>query len=163
MKGEKIPEVKIDDGISVKVICGEITGVTGPIRDIVTQPEFLDVTVAPGKTFNRTIENGKTVFAYCISGKALFGKADDPFEYEYKGSGYFDMNREPFISDGSAVLFNEGEIVTVTTKDEGVRFLLLSGKPLNEPVAWYGPVVMNPREELRVAFEEFEKGTFVKK
>jgi quercetin 2,3-dioxygenase len=162
IKSEEIPEVKIDDGISVKVICGEVDGTPGPIKDIVTQPEYLDIHMEPGRIFTRSIASGRTVFAYCISGKGLFGRADDPFDYTFEGSGYFDMKRDPFISNGTVVKFGDGEQVSIRTKDEPVQFLLISGKPLNEPVAWYGPIVMNTRKELRIAFEEYEKGTFVK-
>jgi hypothetical protein len=162
VKRSQIPEVKLTDGVTVKVICGKVNGVDGPVRDIVTDPEYLDVSIAPGKTFTRNIPPGRTVFAYCIGGKAVFCKMKDFLESRFEGVGYLDMPQGRFVGNGSLVLFSDGEQVTVAAEDDAVRFLLISGKPLREPVAWYGPIVMNTQDELRIAFEEYENGTFVK-
>ena len=86
----------------------------------------------------------------------------DSFNYEVEGINYFDLRRDPFISNGTVVLFDDGNEILVSTEEHEVRFLLISGKPIGEPVAWYGPIVMNSNEELRVAFEEYERGTFIK-
>ena len=162
VKNADIPEVKIGNGITVRVIAGTVEGTRGPVRDVVTDPEYIDVTVAPGGTFSRDIEAGASVFAYCIAGKAVFCRADNPLDYAFEGTGYYDMERDRFIGDGSLVKFGDGVRVTAAAGEEGIRFLLVSGKPLREPVAWYGPIVMNTREELRTAFDEYAKGTFVK-
>jgi redox-sensitive bicupin YhaK (pirin superfamily) len=102
------------------------------------------------------------VFAYVIGGKGLFCNEKDPYAYEVGGVNYFDMKREPFVRNGMLVLFGDGDEVTVTTQGDAVRFLLISGKPIKEPVAWYGPIVMNTEEELRIAFEEYQTGSFIK-
>jgi redox-sensitive bicupin YhaK (pirin superfamily) len=105
---------------------------------------------------------GHTAFAYVIEGRARFCREEDLFAYEVEGVNYFDMQRDHFLTDGSLVLFDDGEQITVSTEDQPVRFLFMAGKPLGEPVAWYGPIVMNTREELQVAFEEYRNGTFIK-
>jgi redox-sensitive bicupin YhaK (pirin superfamily) len=102
------------------------------------------------------------VFAYVIGGKGVFCQQQDPYSYEAVGGNYFDMQRERLIGDGHLVFFGDGDLVAVAAETEGVRFLLISGKPIGEPIAWYGPIVMNTQEELRVAFEELERGTFIK-
>jgi len=86
----------------------------------------------------------------------------NPFTYEVEGANYFDIQRDPFISNENLLLFDDGDEVMVSTEDEAVRFLLISGNPIGEPVAWYGPIVMNTQQELRIAFEEYYKGTFIK-
>ena len=117
----------------------------------------------PSKSgFTHGTKRGHTVFAFVIGGKGLFCNEKDPFAYDVEGVNYFDMQREPFIRNGMLVLFGDGDQVTVTTQGDPVRFLLISGKPIKEPVAWYGPIVMNTEEELRVAFEEYQTGRFIK-
>ncbi len=158
----QIPEVADASGARIKVIAGTAGGVTGPVRDVVTSPQYLDVTVAAGKTFTHGTPRGHTVFAYVIGGRGVFSNQRDPYSYEEEGENYFDMERGGLISDGHVVLFGDGDAVTVAAEVEPVRFLLVSGKPIGEPVAWYGPIVMNTQGELRVAFEELERGTFIK-
>jgi redox-sensitive bicupin YhaK (pirin superfamily) len=150
------------DGTTVRVICGSYGDVQGPVRDIVTDPEYLDVTVAPGTEFMRATRPGHTVLAYVIEGRGQFCHADDPFAYEVEGANYFDTEVERLIGNGSLILFGDGDSLTMSTAQEAVRFLLISGKPIGEPVAWYGPIVMNTREELRLAYEELQQGTFIK-
>jgi quercetin 2,3-dioxygenase len=162
VKRSQIPEVSLSNGVSVRIISGSLEGTQGPVRDIVTSPEYLDVTIAPGKKFIHPVPQGRTVFAYCIEGEAVFCRKKNPFDYSIEGVNYFDFKRDPYIRDGNLVLFGEGEQVTVVTEDKMVRFLLVSGKPLGEPVAWYGPIVMNTQEELQTAFEEYDNGTFIK-
>ena len=158
----EIPEVTTKDGAKVRVVCGEAEGTKGPIQGVVIDPEYLDVTVPAESEFVRETKPGHTVLAYVIEGRAVFCKEKDPFSYEVEGENYFDMETSPFVDDGSLVLFGDGEQVTVSTDDLPVRFLFVTGKPLREPVAWYGPIVMNTQEELRVAFEEYREGTFLK-
>lgn len=163
VKQKTIPEVKRKDGTAIKIICGKVDGVQGPVRDIVIEPEYLDVSVPAGTTFIHNVKEGHTVFAYVFDGQAYFDKGQDSFAYEVEGANYFDFKRECLIKPESLVLYEDGDEINVTTKNKSVRFLLISGRPLNEPVAWYGPIVMNTQEELRIAFEEYNNGTFVKK
>lgn len=158
----EIPEVTDAGGSRIKIICGEVNGVLGPVRDIVTDPEYLDVTVPAGATFTRSTPAGHTVFAYVIDGRGVFSDQKDPYSYEAEGANYFDMERDPLIGNRHLVLFGDGDQVVVRAEQEPVRFLLISGRPIREPVAWYGPIVMNTREELQTAFEELRAGTFIK-
>ena len=120
------------------------------------------MTVPPGATFTHPTPRGHTVFAYVIGGKGVFCRQKDPYSYEAEGASYFDMERGPLLGDGHLVLFGDGDAVTISAEQEPVRFLLISGKPIGEPIAWYGPIVMNTQEELRVAFDELDNGTFLK-
>jgi quercetin 2,3-dioxygenase len=140
-----VPTVTLPGGATVRVIAGTVGGVTGPVRDVAIRPEYLDVTVSPRGSFVHATLHGHTVFAYVIGGE-----------------GYFDPNRERMIGDRHLVSFSDGDQVSISTKDEPVRFLLVSGEPIAEPIAWQGPIVMNTEEELRIAFEEIEQGTFIK-
>lgn len=163
VKSHQIPEIAAGDGVTIKIICGEAKGTQGPVRDIVTDPTYLDVTVPARTEFLHPTRPGHTVFAYVIEGKACFCREKNPFTYEVDAANYFDIQRTPFVSNESLVLFGDGEEVVVSTEEEPARFLLISGKPIGEPVAWYGPIVMNTRAELQVAFEEYSKGTFIKR
>ncbi len=140
-----IPEVSVNNRVKVKIICGEINGVKGPVQDIITEPEYLDVVIEPNSEFKHSIDNSHNVFAYVIEGEATF----DPTKNEIIGPEHL-------------VIFSEGDEVLIHTKTKPVRFLLISGKPIGELVAWRGPIVMNTEEELRLAFNEYNKGTFIK-
>ncbi len=163
IKSSQVPEVVTKSGVTVKVLCGTVEGKRGPVTDIVIDPEYLDVTVPPHTEFVHQTPRGHTVFAYVIGGKGVFCNEKNPFAYDALGENYFDMERDPYIRNGTAVLFADGDRVTVAAQGEPVRFLLVSGKPIGEPVAWYGPIVMNTEEELQTAFEEYREGTFIKK
>jgi redox-sensitive bicupin YhaK (pirin superfamily) len=158
-----IPELKRKDGTTIKIICGKVDGVQGPVKDIVIEPEYLDVSIPAKVTFNHTVKKGHTVFAYIIEGQGYFDKGNDSYAYEIEGTNYFDFKRECLMKSESLVLFDDGDEVFITTNDKPVRFLLISGRPLKEPVAWYGPIVMNTQEELRIAFEEYNNNNFIKK
>jgi redox-sensitive bicupin YhaK (pirin superfamily) len=162
VKDNQIPEVSAGDGVKIRIICGEVKGTTGPVRDIVVDPEYLDCTVSAGTEFIHPTKLGHTVFAYIIGGKAHFCKEKNPFAYEIEGVNYSDIQRDAYVRNENLVLFDDGEKIVVSTEDEPVRFLLISGKPLREPVAWYGPIVMNTQRELQIAFEEYQNGTFIK-
>jgi quercetin 2,3-dioxygenase len=162
VKANQIPELVLDSEARIKTICGNIDGKQGPVRDIVIDPEYLDVTVPAQSDFTHLTKQGHTVFAYVIDGKGFFCTEKNPFSYEIEGANYFDMRRDPFLDNGDLVLFGDGNQVAVSTEEDPVRFLLISGKPIDEPIAWYGPIVMNTREELRIAFEEYNNGTFIK-
>jgi len=141
-----IPEVTDHGGAIVKVIAGTVAGVTGPVRDVVTRPEYLDVTIPRGASFTHATPRGHTVFAYV-----------------FEGQGRFDAASRAPVGNRSLVELGDGTFVTVAAADgEPVRFLLVSGKPIGEPIAWRGPIVMNTQEELETAFAELEKNTFVK-
>ena len=141
-----IPEISLyDDKVQIKIICGEINGTKGPVEDIITDPEYLDITISPNSEFVHPIKNGYSAFAYTI-----------------EGNGYFDDNKEELIGKETLVIYREGDIIKISAVEERARFLLVSGKPLNEPVAWRGPIVMNTEEELSIAFDEYQNGTFIK-
>ena len=159
---KQIPEVKLPNETTIKIISGEVSGIKGPVEDIVIDPEFIDVTVPANSEFTHPTKQGHTVFAYIIDGQGYFCKEKNPFTYEVEGINYFDIQRDPFVDNGTIVLFDDGENISVFTEDHKVRFLLISGKPIGEPVAWYGPIVMNTQEELQTAFEEYKQGTFIK-
>jgi quercetin 2,3-dioxygenase len=158
----QIPELKLSNGAVIKIICGEVSGVKGPVDDIVIEPEYLDISVPANTEFTHHTKQGNRVFAYAIDGEACFCKEKTPFTYEVEGSNYFDMKRDQSIQNGEVVLFEDGEEIKAITEKQSVRFLLISGKPLNEPVAWRGPIVMNTQEELDTAFKEYKNGTFIK-
>jgi redox-sensitive bicupin YhaK (pirin superfamily) len=158
-----IPVAEGAGGVRIRVLCGQVKGTRGPVQDVVIEPEYLDVTMPPGARFVHPTPVGHTVFAYLFEGKACFCDQKDPFSYEAEGAGYFDLQRSPWVESGYLVLLEDGDHLVVTTNEEATRFLLISGKPLREPVAWYGPIVMNTREELEIAFDEYQKGTFIKK
>jgi redox-sensitive bicupin YhaK (pirin superfamily) len=162
VRAEQVPEVKLGSGATVKVICGAVAGRQGPVRDIVTDPEYLDVSVPAGAEFAHRVPRGHTAFAYVIEGKGLFCDEENPFAYDVEGVNYFDMQRDPWITNGMLVLFADGDEVRASAEKDDVRFLLISGRPIGEPVAWYGPIVMNTNEELEVAFDEYRRGTFIK-
>ena len=145
VKKADVPVVKTAEGARVRVICGEVGGVRGPVREIVTDPEYLDVSLPAGKTFSHPVKAGHAVFAYVI-----------------EGEGCFDSGRPCACGAQTLVLYGPGGGVAVAADRKPVRFLLVSGKPIEEPVAWYGPIVMNTQEELRAAFQEYHDGSFVK-
>ena len=162
VKNSQIPETSLAKGVKVKIICGEVNGVKGPVQGIVTDPEYLDVTVPPKSIFEYPVKKDHTVIAYVIDGQGYFDQGRDPYAYEVEGANYFDVKRECLIMPENLILYGDGEEAIISTEDRPVRFLFMSGKPIKEPVAWYGPIVMNTQEELRIAFEEYQKGTFIK-
>jgi redox-sensitive bicupin YhaK (pirin superfamily) len=162
VKGHQIPQIVIDQGVHVRIISGAVQGTRGPVQDIITEPEYLDVTIPAGAEFIHATPVGNTVAAYVIEGKAYFCHETPPSADEVARAKDCDPQREAFMTDGSLVLFNPGGQIVVSTEDTPARFLLLSGKPIGEPVAWHGPIVMNTRDELQVAFDEYREGTFIK-
>jgi redox-sensitive bicupin YhaK (pirin superfamily) len=162
VKRRQIPEVVLENGTKIKIICGKVGGQEGPVRDIVIDPQYLDVTVPGRSEFLHTTKRGHNVFAYVIDGKGYFCQEKNQFSYEIEGINYFDMDGDPYLGNETIVLFEDGDQVMVSTEGEAARFLLISGRPIGEPVAWYGPIVMNSEEELRIAFEEYQNGTFIK-
>ena len=162
VQAAEIPKVSLDDGTEIKIISGRVGDTQGPVQDIVIEPEYLDVSMPAHAQFIHPTIPGHTFFAYVIGGKGCFCEVKEPFNYELEGLNYFDMQRDPNLGNETLVLFGDGDHITVSTEDESVRFLLISGKPIGEPIAWQGPIVMNTQEELKQAFEAYRNGTFVK-
>lgn len=163
LKKNEIPIVKLPNGTTIRIISGVFNDIKGPVQDIVIEPEYMDIELPPGKSLTHMVKSNHTVLAYVIDGEAFFDQIRTPFAHDAAGINYFDMTSPCPCNNGTLVLYQKGGTeVTVTTDKQSVRFLLVSGKPLNEPIAWYGPIVMNTREELRHAFKEFKEGTFVK-
>src|ERR1043165_3862282 len=161
----KAPDVPVhvdDDGSEVRVVCGSYRGTRGPVDDVAARPVYLDVSVPAGKRKVLPIETTSHAFAYVFAGAGKFCNASRPLEVPTEGVGWSDTTPPAHADNRSLVLFARGDEVTVQAGDEGIRFLLVSGKPLAEPVAWYGPIVMNTQEQLRQAFEELQQGTFLK-
>lgn len=159
----KIPIVKTSEGATVRVISGEVNGIRGPVSEIVIEPEYFDVELPIGTRFTHTVKPDHTVFAYVIEGEAYFDHSRQPFSHDSAGINYFDFKPECACREGSLVLYEKGgNHISIAADKKAARFLLVSGKPLNEPIAWYGPIVMNTQAELRTAFQEYKDGTFVK-
>ena len=158
-----IPEVTDDDGTRVRVVCGSFWGKTGPVQGVAADPRYLDVWVPAGQPKTLPVETTRHAFAYVFEGSGTFRDASQPRAplTEHVGSAN-DATRDE-TGNRSLVLFDRGDEVTVEAGDAGIRFLLVSGKPLEEPVAWYGPIVMNTEEQLRQAYAELRDGTFIKK
>ena len=159
---DTIPTVESDGGTLVRVIAGIYNGVKGPVSDIVIEPTYLDVLVKPGTVFTCPTPVGHTAFAYIYAGSGAFAPINSK-DVEVECENYFDMPRDPLPHNTSLVLFEDGEAVMVhSAGHEPLRFLFISGRPIREPVAWYGPIVMNTQAELRTAFDELQAGTFIK-
>jgi redox-sensitive bicupin YhaK (pirin superfamily) len=162
VKRADIPEAALPGGVTVRVICGTVAKTRGPVRDIVIDPEYLDVSMPAGTRFAHPAKPGHTVFAYIIEGQGCFSGNAKASSYKVEPASSFDLEHTPFLGDHAVVLFGDGDRVEVSAADAPVRFLLVSGRPLGEPVAWQGPIVMNTQEELRTAFREYRDGTFIK-
>ncbi len=145
IKSEQIPNVELENGIVAKVVCGEVNGTSGPVTDIITEPEYLDVSIPANQVFTHKIKDGKNAFAYVI-----------------EGEGYFDGTDGDLIDSENLVHFRNGDMVQLKAGTKNLRLLLVSGKPLYEPVAWRGPIVMNTNKELALAFQEYQTGNFIK-
>jgi redox-sensitive bicupin YhaK (pirin superfamily) len=162
VKQRDIPVVTDDDGTAVSVVCGSFWGARGPVEGIAADPLYVDVSVPPGKRKTLPVETMRHAFAYVFAGAAKFCNASAPLAVPTEGVGWADTEPPTEAENRSLVLFDRGDEVTVEAGEQGVRFLLASGKPLSEPVAWYGPIVMNTQEQLRQAFDELQRGTFLK-
>jgi redox-sensitive bicupin YhaK (pirin superfamily) len=145
IQSENIPKHQLNSGTTVKVICGQYKGLTGPVKDIIQDPEYLDISIPYNEVFVHSVKKEHTLFAYIL-----------------EGSGIFEPGSEQRISAEHLVLFGDRNVVTIQAAEKGLRFLLISGKPIGEPVAWYGPIVMNTEDELRLALEEYRNSTFIK-
>ena len=163
IKGAEVPEVTDDDGTRVRVVCGEFWGQRGPVEGVAADPRYLDVWVPPGKRKTLAVETERHAFAYVFEGAGSFRAASQPQGVltEKQVNGEEIVARE-LTADRSLVLFDSGDEVTVQAGEQGIRFLLVSGKPLQEPVAWHGPIVMNTQAELQQAVAELRSGTFIR-
>ena len=157
-----IPEVVDDDGVRVRVVCGEFWGKRGPVEGVAADPRYLDISVPPGRRKRLAVETSRHAFAYVFAGSGTFRDASQPRDVKTELVG--DPGPEVYTKVGnrSLVLFDRGDEVIVQAGDEGIRFLLVSGRPLEEPVAWYGPIVMNTKAELQQALADLRNGTFIK-
>jgi redox-sensitive bicupin YhaK (pirin superfamily) len=163
VKAVEIPEVVDDDGVRVRVVCGEFWGKKGPVDGVVADPRYLDVSVPAGQRKRLRVEVERHAFAYIFEGDGRFAYSSKPLGVlaEKQGDGEELLVREP-VSDRSLVLFDRGDEIDVQAGERGIRFLLVSGKPIEEPVAWYGPIVMNTRAELEQAIAELRNGSFIR-
>lgn len=163
VKGADIPEIFEDDGTRVKVIVGSFWGKTGPVDGIAADPQYLDIFVPAGRRRTFRLDRWRRAFAYVFEGTGAFRDAAAPegvlLEKEVAGQ---EVNIRDLSGNRTLVRFGTGDEVTVTAGQQGIRFLLISGQPLQEPVAWHGPIVMNTRAELEVAMRELRNGTFIK-
>jgi quercetin 2,3-dioxygenase len=163
ISAKAIPEVVDDDGTRVRVVCGEFWGKKGPVEGVAADPRYLDIFVPAGKRKTLPVEVGRHAFAYVFEGSGSFADASKPFGVlTEKATSNGDILVREQTGNRSLVVFDRGDEVTVQAGEQGIRFLLVSGKPIEEPVAWYGPIVMNTQAELRQAFTELNNGTFIK-
>ena len=157
-----VPEVTDDDGTRVRVVCGSFWGRRGPVEGVAADPSYVDISVPPGKRRTFEVDTRRNAFAYVFEGSGTFRDASEPRGVLTDTPGPVEnIVREP-AGDRSLVLFDSGDEIVVQAGEHGIRFLLVSGKPIQEPVAWYGPIVMNTRDELRQAVEDLERGTFIR-
>jgi quercetin 2,3-dioxygenase len=156
-----IPEVTDDDGTKARVICGEFWGKKGPVEGVAADPRYLDIFVPPAQKKRLAVETSRHAFAYVFAGSGTFRDGSDPQRVKTDHVGASPDSRVDEVGNRSLVLFDRGDEVVVQAGDEGIRFLLVSGQPLEEPVAWYGPIVMNTEEQLQQAYSELRDGTFI--
>jgi redox-sensitive bicupin YhaK (pirin superfamily) len=159
-----VPRVTDDDGTAVRIICGDFWGRRGPVEGVAADPRYLDVWVPPGRRKSLPVETNRHAFAYVFEGSGTFGGASQPFGVlTEREVGDREVRAREQTGNRSLVLFDSGDEVTVAAGPDGIRFLMVSGKPIEEPVAWYGPIVMNTQAELQQAAAELRDGTFIKR
>jgi quercetin 2,3-dioxygenase len=162
VKAKEIPELKDDDGSHVRVVCGDFWGMKGPVEGVAADPIYLDVSVPAGRRKKFAVEITRHAFAYVFGGSGKFCNASGPLAVPTEPVGWLDTHPPAQVDNRSLVLFDRGDELEVQAGEDGIRFLLVSGKPIDEPVAWYGPIVMNTQQQLQRAFEELQEGTFLK-
>jgi redox-sensitive bicupin YhaK (pirin superfamily) len=161
--GAEIPLVTEDDGTTARIICGEFWGRRGPVEGVAADPRYLDISVPPGVRRRIAVETDRHAFAYVFAGSGSFEDASAPFGVlTERGGTDEEFHVRETTGNRSLVLFDRGDEIVVHAGEEGIRFLLVSGRPIEEPVAWYGPIVMNTEAELRAAISELNEGTFIK-
>jgi redox-sensitive bicupin YhaK (pirin superfamily) len=162
VQARNIPEVVDDDGTRVRVICGLFWGQTGPVDGVAADPRYLDVSVPPGATRRLPVEHPRHAFAYVFAGSGQFRDASAPPPVATEPVGHAETTSAETAENRALVLFDGGDEIVVQAGDQGIRFLLVSGMPIREPVAWHGPIVMNTQEQLQQAFTELHQGDFIK-
>ena len=162
VKGGDIPEVVDDDGTRVRVVCGSFWGKTGPVDGVAADPRYLDVFVPPGVRKRLPVETSRNAFAYIFEGSGTFRDASEPRQVQTDRVGAVQEAGAAEVENRSLVVFDRGDEVVVHAGEHGIRFLLVSGRPIEEPVAWYGPIVMNTQEQLQQAMRELSDGSFIK-
>ncbi len=163
VEAKDIPNITDNDGTHVRLVCGKFWGKAGPVDGVAADPIYLDVSVPPGQRKSLPVETTRHAFAYVFAGSGKFCNASEPLAVPTESVGWADTTPPSTADNRSLLLFDRGDEVVVQAGDEGVRFLLVSGKPLEEPVAWYGPIVMNTQAQLQKAYQELQEGTFLKK
>jgi redox-sensitive bicupin YhaK (pirin superfamily) len=158
----EIPEVTDDDGTRARIIIGEFWGKSGPVEGVAAEPRYLDISVPPGKKKKIAVDRANNAFAYVFAGSGTFRDASDPQAVKTEQVGGPNDGAIDEVTNRSLVVFDRGDEIVVQAGDQGIRFLLVSGKPLQEPVAWRGPIVMNSNQELQQAYAELRAGTFIK-
>jgi redox-sensitive bicupin YhaK (pirin superfamily) len=162
VKGADVPTVTDDDGTQVRIVIGDFWGRRGPVDGIAAEPRYLDISVPPGRRRTIPVDRTMNAFAYVFAGSGTFRDASQPRAVATEMVGQGDTPIYTDVGNRSLVVFDRGDEIAVQAGDDGIRFLLVSGRPIEEPVAWYGPVVMNTEEELRQAFSELRQGNFIK-
>ena len=168
VQGQDIPEIADDDGTVVRVVCGEFWGKKGPVEGVAADPRYLDISVPPRTRKRIGVESSRHAFAYVFAGSGRFRDASDPIAVkneltdQYEAPSPTSTADKSHLGNRSLVLFDSGDEIVVEAGDDGIRFLLVSGRPIEEPVAWHGPIVMNTQSELRQAMMELQMGTFIK-
>jgi len=161
IKSAEIPHMTEDDGTEARLVCGHFWGKRGPVEGIAADPTYVDISVPPGRKKRLPVETAQHAFAYVFAGSGQFCNASAPLAVPTEGVQWLETQPPSEADDRSLILFDSGDEVVVQAGEEGIRFLLVSGRPLQEPVAWYGPIVMNTQTELQRAFEELREGTFI--
>ena len=163
IQGGDIPEIIDDDGTRVRIVVGSFWGKTGPVEGIAAEPMYIDVSVPPNVVKTLPVDTYASAFAYVFAGSGRFRDASNPVgvrvEKEFRGE---ELNIRDLTGNRTLVRFGNGDEVTVTAGPDGVRFLLVAGRPIQEPVAWHGPIVMNTKEEIRQAMADLRNGTFIR-
>jgi redox-sensitive bicupin YhaK (pirin superfamily) len=166
VQGKDVPDVTDDDGTLVRVVCGEFWGKKGPIEGVAADPRYLDISVPPDRQKRLAVESSRHAFAYVFAGSGTFRDASQPLAVQNELTGAYEPPSpaadRSLHGNRSLVLFDSGDEIVVEAGDEGIRFLLVSGRPIEEPVAWHGPIVMNTQAELRQAMRELQLGTFIR-
>jgi len=163
IQGSDIPELIDDDGTIVRVVVGDFRGIQGPVDGVAAEPQYLDISIPPGLKKSFPIDTYRNAFAYVFAGSGNFKDASNPVgvkvEKEIQGE---EIHLRDLTGNRTLVLFDNGDEVVVQAGESGLRFLLVSGKPIQEPVAWHGPIVMNTQDEIRQAMEDLNSGNFIK-
>lgn len=159
---KQIPEIEIENGTKIKIISGKINGEKGPVSDIIITPEYLDITIPLKTKFTHKVTKGHTIFAYVINGSGYFYPENLSKENKTENTNDSYLNKNSFAQSEDLVIFEDGDEIEISTNNELLRILLISGKPIREPIAWAGPIVMNTQKELTKAFEDYQNGTFIK-